>query len=66
MTRPTRRQRLLEALSQVACVALYDGDADEMLSSYAWRTQNKHLIGWLDWWFGAGHCEQSYTWERER
>jgi len=62
--RPTRKQRILEALSQLACVVFFDGDADEMLSSFAWRTQHTTLIRWLDWWFGAGHCKDSYEWER--
>ena len=62
----SRYQRTKEALSQLLCVILYNGDADEMLSSYAWRTQNTWLIGWLDWLLGAGHCKESYEWERDR
>lgn len=54
-----------EAVSQLIAVCIYkDAYADEMLSSYAWRTQNKCLIGWLDWLFGKGHCQESYEWER--
>ena len=60
----TRWVKTQEALSQLLCVLLVNGDADEMLSSYAWRTQNKTLIGWLDWLLGSGHCRESYEWER--
>lgn len=63
--RTTKWQRIKEALSQLLCVIIYKGDADEMLSSYAWRTQNTKLIGWLDWILGKGHCKESYEWERE-
>ena len=60
----TRWVKTKEAVSQLLCVLLVNGDADEMLSSYAWRTQNLFLIGWLDWIFSAGHCKESYDWER--
>jgi len=64
MTRPSRLTRLLEALSQVLCVALVNGDADEMLSSWAWRNQS-WLIGPIDFVFGSRHCKESYSWERD-
>lgn len=64
MMRPTRWQRTKEALSQVLCVVLMDGDADEMLSSYAYRTNNRGLVACLDWLLGQGHCKESYEWER--
>lgn len=63
--RPSRWTRTKEACSQLLCVRLYDGDADEMLSSYAWRTKNKWLIACLDWLLGKGHCQESYEWERQ-
>lgn len=64
MLRPSRWSRFKEAFSQLLCVLLYDGDADEMLSSYAWRTQNTWLIAKLDWLLGKNHCHQSYVWEK--
>jgi hypothetical protein len=64
MTRPSRWTRLLAAISQVLCVLFVDGDEDEMLSSYAHRTNNRGLIAWLDWLLGQGHCKESYEWER--
>lgn len=63
--RTTKWQRIKEALSQFLCVIIYNGDADEMLSSYAWRTKNTKLIGWLDWILGENHCRDSYEWEKE-
>lgn len=60
----TRWVKIKEAVSQLICVVMVNGDADEMLSSFAWRTQNLWMIGWLDWMFGKGHCRESYEWER--
>ena len=61
----TKFQRAKESLSQLLCVVFVDGDADEMLSSYAWRTKSTKLIAWLDWMLGSGHCEASYLWEKQ-
>ena len=65
MSRPSRFSRFLESLSQCLCVVLVNGDADEMLSSYSWRTQSTTLIRWIDWMLGDGHCRESYEWERQ-
>ncbi|GIW60314.1 MAG: hypothetical protein KatS3mg087_1380 [Patescibacteria group bacterium] len=68
MTRPTRRQRLFEAISQVLCVLLVDGDSDEMLSSWAWRNRktNPNWERWINWLFNdPDHCKDSYEWERQ-
>lgn len=64
MTRPSKWSRTLAAISQLICVVLVNGDEDEMLSSYAYRTNNQRLIAWLDWIFGQGHCKESYLWEK--
>lgn len=64
MTRPSRWTRLKEAVSQVLCVLFVNGDADEMLSSYSYRTENRGLIAWLDFLLGKGHCQESYEWEK--
>lgn len=64
MSRPSRWQRLLESISQVLCVALVDGDADEMLSSWAWRNRS-WLVGPIDIVFGERHCKESFSWERD-
>lgn len=57
------RSRVLEAISQLINVAVFNGDSDEMLSSRAHRQQWK-LERWIDWWFGAGHCKEAFEWER--
>ncbi|GIW89612.1 MAG: hypothetical protein KatS3mg109_0044 [Pirellulaceae bacterium] len=67
MTRPTRWQRLLEASSQWLCVLIVDGDADEMLSSWAWRNRDEYpqLVRWINWLFrDPNHCRESYEWEK--
>jgi len=64
--RANRYTKTKAALSQLLCVLLVNGNENEMLSSHAWRTQDKRLIGWLDWWFGAGHCAESWAWEQVR
>lgn len=61
-----RWDRFKESMSQVLCVVIVNGDSDEMLSSYAWRTQSKRLIGLLDWLLGGGHCYRSYEWEKSK
>jgi hypothetical protein len=64
--RASRWTKARAAISQLICVIVMDGHENEMLSSYAWRTQNKKLISWLDWLLGKDHCQQSYEWETER
>jgi hypothetical protein len=61
----TYAQRIRELLSTGINVILFNGDADEMLSSRAYREQWSAMVGWLDWLLGAGHCKESYEWERE-
>lgn len=61
--RASRFTRFKEALSQLLCVLLVDGDADEMLSSWSYRTDSK-LIPWIDWLMGKNHCQESYLWEK--
>lgn len=62
--RPSRHSRLLESISQVLCVLLVDGDADEMLSSYSYRT-NSWMQPWINWLFNdQNHCRDSYEWEK--
>lgn len=61
----TYRQSVFEAFSQLIKVLFFGGDPDEMLSSYSWRTQNKTLISTIDYFFGDGHCKESYKWEKE-
>lgn len=64
MIRPSRWTRLKEATSQWLCVACVDGDADEMLSSWAYRTGSK-LTTWINWIFrDENHCRDSYEWEK--
>lgn len=63
--RPSRWSRTLEALSQLLCVIVVDGDADEMLSSYSYRT-NSWMLPWINWLFRSPtHCRDSYEWEKE-
>lgn len=57
------RSRVLEALSQLINVAVFNGESDEMLSSRAHR-QQWQMEAWLDWWFGKGHCKEAYEWEK--
>jgi hypothetical protein len=64
MTRPSRLTRLREALSQVVCVLIANGDADEMLSSWAHRN-GSNLEPWINWLFrDPTHCQASFEWER--
>jgi len=55
--------RILEALSQLLNVAVFNGDSDEMLSSRSHRERWK-LEAWIDWLFGQGHCKEAYEWEK--
>ena len=64
MTRPSRWTRIKEWASTGLCIVFFDGDGDEMLSSYAYRTQHRGLIAWLDFLLGKGHCKESYEWEK--
>jgi len=57
------KTRILEALSQLVNVAVYNGESDEMLSSRSYR-QSWKLEKWIDWWFGEGHCKECYEWEK--
>lgn len=63
---PSRWTKTKAALSQLCCVVLLNGHEDEMMSSHAYRTQNKTLIGIIDFVLGVGHCKESYEWEQKR
>lgn len=62
----SRWTKLKAAISQVFCVLLVNGHEDEMLSSYAYRTNHTTLIWILDSILGSGHCKESYDWEQSR
>ncbi len=69
--------QVLIAISQLinACLG---GDADEMLSSRAWRLRDHWAWGWVRWWLdnaspvmwwrdkGMTHCESCYWAEISR
>lgn len=64
MTRTSKLLRLKEAASQFLCVLLVNGDSDEMLSSWSYRTRSR-LEPWINWLFrDVEHCKKSYEWER--
>jgi hypothetical protein len=58
-------QKILEALSQLINVVIFNGDSDEMLSSRAYRSNWFKMEAFLDLVFGKGHCRESYYWEKE-
>ena len=62
----SRWTKLKAATSQFFCVLLMNGHEDEMLSSYAYRTNHTTLIYILDSLLGSGHCKESYEWELSR
>jgi hypothetical protein len=64
MIPPSRWTRFKESVSQLLCVVLVNGDADEMLSSYSYRTNNRGLVAVIEFFLGKDHCKQSYEWER--
>jgi len=64
-------KQALIALSQLLNTLFLGGYADETTSSRCWRMRDKSaawnlLFGFVDWLFGAGHCEASYYSEMER
>lgn len=61
----TQYRNILFVSISVLTNAILAGKRYEMLSSRAYRCNWWYTILALDWWFGDGHCQSCYEFERD-
>jgi len=52
--------RILDGMSGLLNVAIFNGECDESVSGRAYRCGWYDLEMWIDFFLGRGHCQQAY------